>query len=94
MATRQGRFIDHFAAVGIARLPLIIMGAIGALIPIAAWAESVLIALALPALVWYFALLYNGFRRAVGGQGPRVVAAFITGIVIAEVLSKIAVWYL
>jgi len=43
----------------------------------------------LPLLVWYIALLYNGFKTATNLKTPQHKAWFAIAIVIAEILSKI-----
>ncbi len=40
-------------------------------------------------LVWYMALLFNGFKVATNGKNKKLVFLFILGILIAEIASKI-----
>ncbi|AWA29818.1 hypothetical protein HYN48_06860 [Flavobacterium magnum] len=44
-------------------------------------------------LVWFFALLWNGFKVACNAKGSRPVWYFIGTVIAAEVLSKILILY-
>src|SRR5690625_1828664 len=45
-------------------------------------------------LIWYIALLYNGFKVASNAKGNTPIALFILSILLAEVLSKVLIHYL
>jgi len=98
---RQGRYVDFLAAVGLARIPLVLAGLIGA-----ATAEATLAAvegrvspamlvsamLMLPLVAWTIALLVTGMRTAAGLRGGRLALASVVAIVLAETLTKLALW--
>jgi hypothetical protein len=100
---RQGRLVDFLAAVGLARIPLLLAGV--ALVFFAdhlprtaeqAMDPSQLLypiifafVFALPCLAWFITLLVRGFRTASGLRGAPLVISFIATLLIAEVLSKL-----
>jgi len=45
-------------------------------------------------LIWYIALLYNGFKVASNAKGNTPIVLFILSILLAEVLSKVLIHYL
>lgn len=45
-------------------------------------------------LVWYLALLFNGFKVASNAKGKKPIILFILSILLAEVLSKVLIHYL
>ncbi|MBX7113626.1 MAG: hypothetical protein K1X64_04765 [Myxococcaceae bacterium] len=103
---RSARAVDFLAAVAVARLALLPVGiATAPLAPLLPRDVSttstthllpliVLVAIALPALALFFVWLYRGFRHASGLRGARCGVAFVTLLVLAEVLSKVALNYL
>ena len=42
-------------------------------------------------LVWYIALLFNGFKVASNAKGKTPIVLFILSIILAEVLSKVLI---
>ncbi len=40
-------------------------------------------------LIWYMALLFNGFKVATNGKSKKLILLFIAGLIVAEILSKI-----
>jgi hypothetical protein len=101
---RRGRTRDFVVAVGLARIPLLVTGAL--LLALSPPPDEILrratenpadpllllVAVAsVPGLVLYLALLYQGFRSASGLLGARLVIAFISALVVAEVASKLLV---
>ncbi|MDI1304543.1 MAG: hypothetical protein PSX42_06830 [bacterium] len=42
-------------------------------------------------LIWFIALLFNGFKTAVNAKGTKHVLLFIAAIVAAEIISKIVI---
>ena len=103
---RQGRFVDHLAAVGLSRVPAFLAGVLLAIsstlwpmqlpepgrIPDLHPMALVLILASVPFVVWQVVLLYRGFRTASGLRGFRCAGAAIVAILAAEVLSKAALW--
>lgn len=55
---------------------------------------SILGLLMIPFLVWYIALLYNGFKVAVNAKTTKHKLLFALAIVVAEILSKILFYLL
>lgn len=105
VAARQGRFVDHFAAVGLSRVPALAIGAILAFSTLWPTPELVpgqipdvnpvwlaVILSTVPFAVWQVVLLYRGFRTASGLRGLRCAVAGVVGIIVAEVLSKLGLY--
>jgi hypothetical protein len=101
---RRARAIDFLASVGVARLPLLAVGAMAAAmkdrlpsrpteVPSATPALLILAALSLPAVIWMITLLFQGFRTASGLRGTRGGVLFAAAVVLAEVLSKVALLF-
>ncbi|AWI25704.1 YIP1 family protein [Flavobacterium pallidum] len=44
-------------------------------------------------IVWFFALLWNGFRVASNAKGSRPIWYFIGAVILAEIISKILITY-
>lgn len=42
-----------------------------------------------PVIVWYIALLYNGFKVSTGAKGAKLIIGFVVGILVAEAISKL-----
>lgn len=97
---RQGRYVDLLAAVGLARLPLLVLGALAALVDVPAGEVPTaptpgLLILAfgsLPLLAWFFTLLVTGLRTATGLRGGRLALASILAIVLAEAATRALLW--
>ena len=50
--------------------------------------------LALPLIVWFIVLLYNAFAVSANMKGGKSAGAFIGGVIIAEIISKVILHYL
>ena len=99
----QARIVDVVANVGVARLPLLWVALVVALLhdrlpkspvdrsPGAMAVVLVLAVLSLPAIVYAVILLYRAFRAASGLRGARAGITFTLGVVTAEVISKLAI---
>ncbi len=93
----KGRFVDFLGMVGLARLPVVLVALplTWFVLPSGALKSGIatlgLALLALTAVTWHVTWLYQGFKNASGFRDRKVVASFAVGIVIAEVVSKIAV---
>lgn len=96
---RGGRFVDLLAAVGVARLPNVVSGALagafgGELRGMAEGevsAAALLLSLAVLLFAcWFVALLVTGIRTAMGLRGGKLALASVLGIVVAETLTKLA----
>jgi hypothetical protein len=97
------RAIDVLIAIGIARVPLVIVGLpLVALLPDPetlrqqalsadlSWVYGLVAVLVLPAIVWSFVLWFRGYRTATGLAGGRLWGAFFGSILVAELLTKLA----
>lgn len=107
LAGRQGRFVDFLGAVGVARVPLVIFSLpLAALIlidPPPVWqpgqmpqlqpALMALSMLAFAGVIWSVVLSYRGFVVASGLTGTRRWAAFLAAVVVAEVSSKMLLFF-
>ncbi len=49
---------------------------------------------ALFALIWYVALLFNGYKTASNGKGSKSVFYFIGALLLAEIVSKVLIIFL
>jgi hypothetical protein len=103
------RFIDVAGTIALARLPLLLAALMGFLpIPpfnlksadlhyIIAFtlnpAVILLIVLSIPLIIWTIALMYNAFSVSTNLKGEKSITAFVGGLVIAEVLSKVLLIY-
>ncbi len=95
---RRGRFVDYLGAVGVARLPLLLVGFVAGsmrgVLPVdpvqAARAPSMIVLglTSVPGIVWTGVLLFNGFKTASGLQRWKGTS-FAVGVVVAEIVSKI-----
>jgi hypothetical protein len=45
-------------------------------------------------IIWMVALMYRAYSVSCNVKGGKAIASFIAGLIIAEILSKIAVWQL
>jgi hypothetical protein len=101
VAARQGRFIDFLGLVGVARVPVVLLGVVMAVVaPLSPPAFTPdhppvltgrLIAIAVVGamtLTWQLVLLYRGFGTGSGLRGARRVVAFVAGVLVAELVSK------
>lgn len=100
---RQGRLQDFVVAVAVSRLPLVLL-ALWAFVALPPPAElmrqatsgqvSLRVLLGavsvLPFTVWKFAWLYRGFATSAGMRGARAGVSFAVAVVLAELLSKLA----
>jgi hypothetical protein len=95
------RFVDFLGAVGIARVPAVLFALplhllvpaslVGAGVPRMSPSLFVVIVLALVAIAWQIALLFFGYRSASGLRGPKLGFSLAFAIVVAEVISKVAI---
>jgi hypothetical protein len=99
LPARKGRFIDFLAAVGIARLPLLLAAILTGLVfpglpdPAAKMPSPELLAIAfgtIPFVIWFVTLLVTGFRTASGLRGWKLAVLFIASLAVAETASKLA----
>ena len=105
--TRQFRFIDILGTMTFARFPFFIM-AIAAFYtkfpstdeiinnPLSIMSNISLIIfgiISIPVGIWVIALMYNAFKVSTGAKGPKLIAIFITGLILAEIISKVFIHY-
>lgn len=50
--------------------------------------------LSILAVVWFIALLWNGYKTASNAKGTKAILLFITALLLAEIASKIGIHYL
>ena len=106
--TRQFRFIDILGTMTFARFPFFIM-AIAAFYtkfpstdeiinnPLSIMSNISLIIfgiISIPVGIWVIALMYNAFKVSTGAKGPKLIAIFITGLILAEIISKVFIHYI
>jgi hypothetical protein len=103
LLAKQGRLVDFLISVGVARAPLVAAGALmfAVMPPPSELAQRImanpsdpilfLALLALPGVIWFFVLLYHGFKTASGLSGGKSASGFIGAVVVAEIVSKLVV---
>ena len=105
IVTRNFRFIDLLGTMTLARAPYLVLSLTGLFVTIPETAELlanpyqvftspgflVFIILTLPVLVWVIALMYNAWKVSTGAKGSKMIIAFIAGLFVAEVISKILI---
>jgi len=95
------RFLDIAGTLAFARLPMIFVACVGFLVrpgkpDLEALDPSYIVAglLALPFLVWMVTWLYQAFVTCTNLKGGKATGGFIAALVLAELLSKAAFYYL
>ena len=48
-------------------------------------------AIVLISTVWFFILLYNGFKTATNAKGTKSILLFITACILSEILTRILI---
>ena len=110
MIAKQVRFIDILGTMTLAKAPFLLLAVVGLFTtapdltqitqnPMAVFSSVslsfiVLLVLSLPVMVWSIALMYNGFKVSCGVQGSKLTLAFILGLFTAEIVSKLALYWL
>ena len=103
--TKSFRFIDILGTMTLARAPFILLSLSGLFVTVPETADLlanpyqvftnpgflVFIVLTFPVLVWVIALMYNAWKVSTGAKGPKMIAGFIAGLFVAEVISKILI---
>jgi hypothetical protein len=81
---------DFLVAVGVARLPTLLIALCIAVLPEPQMLVESLLrgAILLPLFAWYVGLLYTGFGHASGLRGQSALIPFLAGLVTAEAISK------
>lgn len=57
-------------------------------------AVAIISILSILAVVWFIALLWNGYKTASNAKGTKAILLFISAILLAEITSKICIHYL
>lgn len=108
MIAKQVRFIDILGTMTLAKAPFLLLAVAGLFTtapdltqitqnPMAVFNSVsfiVLLVLSLPVMVWSIALMYNGFKVSCGVQGSKLTLAFILALFTAEIVSKLALYWL
>lgn len=103
--SKQTRFIDILGTMTLARAPMLLFAVFGLFAtplsaeeimsnPMAIFQNSgfvLFMFLGIVILVWFIALMYNGFKVSTGAKGVKLIVGFITGLIVAEIVSKIAI---
>ena len=89
------RFLTFLGAVGVARLPMLAAGLIGALLPMpagdssaSAAAQTIRLALTAPFMGLFVLWLFQAFRHASGLSGARLVITFLVALLAAVVTGE------
>lgn len=100
IGARNFRFIDILGTMTLARAPMLLFAVAGWIIPVPAVEPGdvvmpsavptlVMSILAIPILIWYIALMYNGFKVSTNMSGARLIVTFVVCIIAAEIFSKL-----
>ncbi|MDI9605738.1 MAG: hypothetical protein QM305_10550 [Bacteroidota bacterium] len=102
------RFIDILGTMTLARAPFLLLAIISPFVsyptvdqllqdPVVLFKypwSLLFILISLPVIVWFIALMYNGFKVSTGAKGTKLVIAFIVALLSAEVVSKVCIHFL
>ena len=100
------RFVDILGTMTLARAPYLVTAILGLFvtpIPTMTLIENPMIILtqpmyllfsllALPIIFWMIALMFNAFKVSTGAKGGKLIAGFIIGLIVAEVVSKVVIY--
>ncbi|SEA46269.1 hypothetical protein SAMN05216365_14317 [Porphyromonadaceae bacterium NLAE-zl-C104] len=104
--SKRLRFVDILGTMVLARSPLILLTIFGLFVtsvpaeeimanPMVIMHNPGLIifsVISIPVMVWFIALMYNGFKVSTGAKGSKLVIGFIIGLIVAEVVSKVLIF--
>ena len=104
--SKRLRFVDILGTMTLSRAPLILLAILGLIVtpvsakeiissPMAILQHPGLIifgVLSIPVIIWFIALMYNGFRVSTGAKGAKLIVGFIVGLIVAEIVSKILIF--
>lgn len=105
--SRQTRFIDILGTMTLARAPMLLVALLGILVtplsieelmkdPMVIMGNPLFIlftVLIIPITIWFVALMYNALKVSTGKKGGNLIAAFVIGLIGAEVLSKVLIHF-
>ena len=106
--SKRLRFVDILGTMTLARAPLIFLAILGLIVtpvsaeeimsnPMAILHNPGLVifsVISIPIVIWFIALMYNGFRVSTGAKGAKMIVGFIVGLIAAEIVSKILIFQL
>lgn len=100
------RFIDILGTMTLARAPMIILSVVSAFITLpeidltnpqllfTSGPFVLFTILTVPVMIWYISLMYNGMKVSLNIKGAKMTVTFIVVLLLAEVISKVAIYYL
>ncbi|HHU96252.1 MAG: hypothetical protein QM237_02980 [Bacteroidota bacterium] len=106
--SKSVRFIDILGTMTLARAPFLLLAIISPFVSFPAvdqLLQNPMVILnyplfllfgiiSLPIIIWYIALMYNGFKVSTGAKGTKLVLGFIVALLAAEVVSKVCIHFL
>lgn len=106
--SKSTRFIDILGTMTLARAPFLLLAIISPFVtyptvdqllqnPLILLGYPLLLLFMLisfPVIVWFIALMYNGFKVSTGAKGKKLVVGFIVALLAAEVVSKVCIHFL
>ncbi len=106
--TSNFRFQDILGTFTLSRAPYLLLAAISLFVSYPSAEEIIanplivvsnpsfllFILLSAPILVWQVALMYHAFRVSLGVSGSKSVVVFIAGILVAEIVSKVLIYFI
>lgn len=106
--SKNFRFIDILGTLTLSKAPMLILALAAFIISSDTIAESqtnpfivltnpstlVFLIISLPVMIWNIVLMYNAFKISCNIKNPDNIIIFIVGIILAEALSKILIYWL
>ena len=105
--SRNIRFIDILGTMTLSKAPLLLasIAAFFTKVPdtntimhnpmvlLSSVSFIVVMILIIPITIWSIALMYNALKVSCGVKGGKLTAAFIIGLFVAEIVSKVAIYF-
>lgn len=93
------RFIDVLGTQGIARTPLIILPLVRLIPAFKSFSSHsmnmyALVILHVVMLVWSIDLMFHAYKISCNVKAPRLIVSFIIGLLMAEIISRVCVYFL
>lgn len=104
--SKRVRFVDILGTMVLARTPLILLAIFGLFVTPVSAEEIVnnpmvilhnpglilFSVISIPVVIWFIALMYNGFKVSTGAKGTKLIVGFIIGLIVAEIVSKVVIF--
>ncbi len=105
--TRKFRFVDILGTMTLARFPFFIMAIIALFTefpeldeimsnPLSVLSNVSFIVFSISSIflaIWVIVLMYNALKVSTGARGGKLTFVFIVGVILAEIISKVLIYY-